>query len=44
MPVHGEYRHLKQHALLAEKMGMDPENIFIGETGQILEVSQNECK
>ena len=44
MPVHGEYRHLKQHALLAEKIGMDPDNIFIGETGQILEVSQNECK
>ncbi len=43
MPVHGEYRHLKQHAQLAEKMGMDPENIFIGETGHILEVSQNEC-
>lgn len=44
MPVHGEYRHLKQHAQLAEKMGMNPDNIFIGETGQILEVSQNECK
>ncbi|GCD11028.1 MULTISPECIES: ribonuclease J [Clostridium] len=44
MPVHGEYRHLKQHAQLAEKIGMDPANIFIGETGQILEVSQNECK
>jgi len=44
MPVHGEFRHLKQHAQLAEKIGMDPDNIFIGETGQILEVSQNECK
>lgn len=44
MPVHGEYRHLKQHALLAEKMGMDPANIFIGETGQILEVSPSECR
>ena len=44
MPVHGEYRHLQQHAQLAEKIGMDPANIFIGETGQVLEVSQNECK
>ncbi len=44
MPVHGEFRHLKQHGQLAEKMGMNPDNIFIGETGQILEVSQNECK
>ncbi len=23
MPVHGEYRHLMQHGLLAEKLGMD---------------------
>ncbi|WP_291633962.1 ribonuclease J [Clostridium sp.] len=44
MPVHGEFRHLKQHALLAEKIGMDPANIFIGETGQILEVSPSECR
>jgi len=44
MPVHGEYRHLKEHALLAEKLGMDPERIFIGETGRILEVSPRECK
>ncbi|MCB2293477.1 ribonuclease J [Clostridium algoriphilum] len=44
MPVHGEYRHLKQHAQLAEELGMNCENIFIGDTGQILEVSQNECK
>ncbi|MBU3111516.1 ribonuclease J [Clostridium lacusfryxellense] len=44
MPVHGEFRHLKQHALLAEKLGMDPERIFIGETGQILEVSPSECR
>ncbi|MGH4052188.1 MAG: ribonuclease J [Clostridium sp.] len=43
MPVHGEYRHLMQHAQLAEKLGMDPQNIFIGETGQILEVTQKEC-
>ena len=44
MPVHGEFRHLKQHALLAEKIGMDPSNIFIAETGQILEVSSSEAK
>ena len=44
MPVHGEFRHLKQHAQLAEKLGMNPERILIGETGQILEVSPSECK
>jgi len=42
MPVHGEYRHLRQHGLLAEKIGMDSSNIFIAETGQVLEVSPSE--
>ena len=41
MPVHGEYRHLKQHGLLAESLGMDSKNIFILETGQVLELSRN---
>ncbi|HZK61156.1 MAG TPA: ribonuclease J, partial [Anaerovoracaceae bacterium] len=27
MPVHGEYRHLKQHANLAENLGMKKDNI-----------------
>ncbi len=41
MPVHGEYRHLRQHGLLAEGLGMDSKNIFILETGQVLELSRN---
>lgn len=40
MPVHGEYRHLKQHGLLAESLGMSSENIFILENGQVLELSR----
>lgn len=39
VPVHGEYRHLKFHAELAESLGMKKENVFILETGQILELS-----
>ena len=39
MPVHGEYRHLKHHADLAIKLGMDPENVFTLETGQVLEIT-----
>lgn len=39
VPVHGEYRHLKFHAELAERLGMKKENIFILETGQVLELS-----
>lgn len=39
MPVHGEYKHLRHHSLLAQKLGMESSNIFILETGQVLEVS-----
>jgi ribonuclease J len=38
MPVHGEYRHLKQHRELAIEMGMPPENIFIMNIGGVLEL------
>ena len=41
MPVHGEYRHLMQHALLAEKLGLDNGNIFMPELGHVLEISKD---
>ncbi len=44
VPVHGEYRHLKQHALLAESLGMPKENIFIAEIGTVLEFTPDTCK
>ena len=44
MPVHGEYRHLKQHGDLAENLGMKKNNIFILETGNVLELTKNECR
>lgn len=44
MPVHGEYRHLKQHANLAAKLGMPPENIFMMEIGKVLELSSDSAK
>ena len=43
-PVHGEYRHLKHHSDLAESMGMDKNNIFIVESGEVLEVGKSEAK
>ena len=43
MPVHGEYRHLKHHKDLAKKLGMEEKNIFIMNTGDILEISKDEC-
>ncbi|NLC63854.1 MAG: ribonuclease J, partial [Thermoanaerobacterales bacterium] len=37
VPVHGEYRHLIRHALLAKEVGIPENNIFIAENGRILE-------
>lgn len=38
MPVHGEYRHLKAHADLAEIMGVPLRNSFLLENGHVLEI------
>lgn len=43
MPVHGEYRHLIQHARLAEGLGMDMDHIFVLENGDILNVSKRKA-
>ena len=37
IPVHGEYRHLVSHAILAKKVGIPDENIFILKDGDIVE-------
>lgn len=37
IPVHGEYRMLKQHGKIAETLGVPHENILIGENGFIFE-------
>lgn len=39
VPVHGEYRHLKKHACLAESLGMSERNIFLADIGNCLEVT-----
>ncbi len=41
MPVHGEYRHLVYHSMLAKKTEIPDENIFILRNGDILEIDQN---
>ncbi len=41
MPVHGEYRHLRQHALIAEHLGMKTENIHILNNGQVLHLNKS---
>jgi ribonuclease J len=37
MPVHGEYRHLRQHSMIAQDLGMNKKDIFIMENGQVLQ-------
>ena len=44
IPVHGEQRHLKIHAKLAQEMGMDPRRIVISDIGKVIEVTQNSVK
>jgi ribonuclease J len=41
VPVHGEYRHLKLHASLAQSMGIPQDNIFVLDNGDILELGQD---
>jgi ribonuclease J len=44
MPVHGEYRHLKRHSMLAQKVGIQESNIFISDIGQVLEVGRDSAR
>ncbi len=44
IPVHGEYRHLKLHAALAERMGMNPKNILISDIGKVIELGPHSIR
>ena len=37
IPVHGELRHLKQHAVLAEESEFPTENVLVIENGEVIE-------
>ena len=37
IPVHGEYKHLVKNAELAKKLGCPPENVLIGDIGNVIE-------
>ena len=41
IPVHGEYRHLKEHVILSEKLGMPKTNCLIPEIGNVVELTRN---
>jgi ribonuclease J len=44
IPVHGEYRMLVQHGLLAEGAGVPIDNIFVLENGQVVEFDGSKAK
>lgn len=41
IPVHGEYRHLKKHAALAQSLGMKAYDTLIAEIGDTVEVTKD---
>lgn len=44
VPIHGEYRHLKQHKELAIAMGCDPKNIILPDLGMQIEMSKTSIR
>ncbi len=44
IPVHGEYRHLKKHAQLAEELGVPESRIIIPDIGDCIELSSKGMK
>ncbi|ALP34977.1 ribonuclease J [Paenibacillus sp. IHB B 3084] len=38
LPIHGEFRMQRRHALLAESVGVEPDNIFITDIGEVIEI------
>ena len=44
IPVHGEQKHLRKHAALAESLGMSSDNIFIGDVGNVVELKSGIMK
>ena len=44
IPVHGEQRHLKTHAKLAQEMGMAPNHIIISDIGRVIELTPKTCQ
>ena len=44
IPVHGEQKHLRKHAMLAKSMGMDDAHVFIGDIGNVIELNRDYMK
>ncbi len=44
IPVHGEYKHLKAQARIAESLGIPKENIYILSSGDVMELDEENAK
>lgn len=44
IPVHGEQKHIRKHAQLAESMGIPKDNIFIADNGMQVEINSQWMK
>ena len=44
IPVHGEYRHLKAQAQVAESLGIPKDNIFLLSSGAVLELDEEKAQ
>ena len=44
IPVHGEQKHLRKHMDIALSLGVKRENIFIGDIGKVVELTDNYMK
>ena len=40
LPVHGEQKHLRKHAALAKRMGMNSKNVMLANIGQVVSLTQ----
>jgi len=43
IPIHGEYKHRKAQASIAKELGIPKENIFMLESGDVLELSEEQA-
>ncbi|MBQ7638878.1 MAG: ribonuclease J [Clostridia bacterium] len=41
IPVHGEQKHMRRHAFLAESVGISSKNIHVPELGEVVEVGES---
>ena len=44
VPIHGEFRHRRANAALAQNLGIPKENIFMLQSGDVLEMDESEAQ